>query len=50
MPRPEEFARTKIDELLNFCGWKVQDRNLLNLAAGRSTHGEAETVGVEIRG
>ena len=32
---PEELARIKIDELLAACGWIVQDRGQLYLAAGR---------------
>src|SRR5881392_3154236 len=40
MPSPEELARENIDKLLTACGWKVQDRKSINLAASR---------GVEIR-
>jgi type I restriction enzyme R subunit len=35
MPTPEEQAREKIDQLLDAAGWQVQDRNQLNLGAGR---------------
>ena len=33
MPTPEEQAREKIDHLLDAAGWRVQDRNQLNLGA-----------------
>src|SRR5882724_9870274 len=35
MPLPEELARQKIDALLQQCGWILQDRNTINLSAGR---------------
>ena len=35
MPTPEELARQKIDELLEQCGWAVQDKGGANLAASR---------------
>src|SRR5438093_3978011 len=35
MPSPEELAREKIDALLQQCGWILQDRNTINLSAGR---------------
>ncbi|MFC2016021.1 hypothetical protein ACFLUM_03725 [Chloroflexota bacterium] len=35
MPTPEEKARQKIDSLLKAAGWRVQDRNRLNLGAAR---------------
>jgi len=35
MPSPEEFAREKIDKLLTECGWKIQNRNTINLSAAR---------------
>jgi len=35
MPTPEQRAREKIDELLTAAGWRVQDRNELNLGAAR---------------
>ena len=38
--KPEESARKKIDALLELAGWKIQDFNELNLAAG---------VGVTVR-
>ena len=34
MPTPEEQAREKIDQSLEAAGWRVQDRNELNLGAG----------------
>lgn len=34
MPTPEALARQQIDALLTRCGWKVQDREGMNLAAG----------------
>ncbi len=34
MPRPEEIARERIDELLRQAGWEVQDFKKVNLAAG----------------
>ncbi|MGA9609735.1 MAG: hypothetical protein WBR21_22225 [Rouxiella badensis] len=33
MPTPEEFAREKIDALLTECGWTVQTKSQINLAA-----------------
>jgi type I restriction enzyme R subunit len=33
--KPEDLARQKIDAMLEEAGWVVQDRNRLNLAAGR---------------
>jgi len=33
--KPEEQARTRIDDLLEQAGWQVQDRKRLNLGAGR---------------
>jgi type I restriction enzyme R subunit len=33
MPAPEEEARERIDQLLDAAGWRVQDRNELNLGA-----------------
>ena len=33
MPTPEELARQKIDDLLAKCGWVVQARSQINLAA-----------------
>src|SRR5438552_2872846 len=35
MPSPEELAREKIDKLLTECGWIIQNRSTINLAAGR---------------
>jgi type I restriction enzyme, R subunit len=35
MPTPEQRARQNIDELLQQCGWIVQDRAEINLGAGR---------------
>src|SRR6266513_6027964 len=35
MPSPEELARETIDKLLTACGWKVQDRKSINLAAAQ---------------
>ncbi len=35
MPTPEELARQNIDAQLNACGWAVQDRQAMNLYAGR---------------
>ena len=35
MSSPEELAREKIDALLQQCGWILQDRNTINLSAGR---------------
>jgi type I restriction enzyme R subunit len=35
MPTPEEFARQKIDALLEQCGWAVQSRSGINLSAQR---------------
>src|SRR5881394_1508549 len=35
MPSPEELARENIDPLLASCGWKVQNRSNINLAAAR---------------
>src|SRR5213080_4911837 len=35
MPSPEELARENIDKLLTACGWKVQDRKSINLAAAQ---------------
>jgi type I restriction enzyme R subunit len=35
MPTPEELARQEIDALLGPCGWVVQDKNAVNLAASR---------------
>jgi type I restriction enzyme R subunit len=35
MPTPEELARQNIDAQLKACGWEVQDRNAINLYAGR---------------
>src|SRR5258707_5744419 len=32
---PEELARENIDKLLTACGWKVQDRKSINLAAAQ---------------
>ena len=37
---PEARARIRIDELLQICGWVVQDRAEINLSAG---------VGVAVR-
>jgi type I restriction enzyme R subunit len=34
MPTPEQQARENIDQLLEAAGWRVQDRNELNLGAG----------------
>jgi type I restriction enzyme R subunit len=33
--KPEDAARTRIDDLLKQAGWVIQDRNQLNLGAGR---------------
>src|SRR4030095_14707171 len=35
MPSPEELAREKIDALLHQCGWVLQKRSTINLAASR---------------
>ena len=35
MPDPEQLARQEIDALLGPCGWVVQDKNAVNLAASR---------------
>src|SRR5438046_2264859 len=35
MPNPEQLARKEIDALLGPCGWIVQDKNAVNLAASR---------------
>ena len=35
MQSPEEFAREKIDALLEQCGWIIQNRSTINLSAGR---------------
>jgi type I restriction enzyme, R subunit len=35
MQSPEELARENIDKLLTACGWKVQDRKSINLAAAQ---------------
>ena len=35
MPSPEEFAREKIDPLLQQCGWILQNRTTINLSASR---------------
>ena len=35
MPDPEQLAREKIDALLAPCGWAVQDKRAVNLAASR---------------
>jgi type I restriction enzyme R subunit len=35
MPDPEKLAREEIDVLLGPCGWVVQDKNAVNLAASR---------------
>ena len=35
MSSPEELARENIDQLLTACGWKVQDRKSINLAAAQ---------------
>src|SRR5438552_18728707 len=35
MPSPEELARENIDKLLTACGWNVQDRKSINLAAAQ---------------
>ena len=35
MPSPEELAREKIDKILADCGWIIQNRNTINLSAGR---------------
>jgi type I restriction enzyme R subunit len=35
MPTPEQCARQNIDDLLDKCGWIVQDRAEINLGAGR---------------
>src|SRR5262249_21403342 len=35
MPDPEKLAREEIDSLLGPCGWVVQDKNAVNLAAAR---------------
>jgi type I restriction enzyme, R subunit len=39
MPTPEQRARQNIDELLQQCGWIVQDRAEINLGAARSNAG-----------
>ena len=35
MPDPEQLARQEIDALLSPCGWMVQDKRAVNLAASR---------------
>src|SRR5213083_3279951 len=35
MPTPEEVAREKIDKLLGDCGWIIQNRGSINLAAAQ---------------
>ena len=35
MPTPEQLAREHIDHLLDAAGWQIQDREALNLGAGR---------------
>ena len=35
MPDPEQPARQEIDALLGPCGWVVQDKKAVNLAAAR---------------
>jgi type I restriction enzyme R subunit len=35
MPTPEEQARETIDQLLEAAGWRVQDREGLNLSVAR---------------
>jgi hypothetical protein len=35
MSSPEEFAREKIDALLQQCGWLLQSRSTINLSASR---------------
>ncbi len=35
MPTPEEKARIQIDQQLTDCGWVLQNRDELNLHAGR---------------
>ena len=35
MPTPEEQAQEAIDQLLDVAGWRVQDREGLNLGAAR---------------
>ena len=35
MPDPEQLARQEIDALLGPCGWVVQDKSAVNLAASR---------------
>src|SRR5947208_16626146 len=35
MPSPEELAREQIAKLLTACGWEVQDRKSINLAAAQ---------------
>ena len=35
MPDPEQLARQEIDALLAPCGWAVQDKRAVNLAASR---------------
>src|SRR5436190_7257574 len=35
MPDPEQLARKEIDALLGPCGWIIQDKNAVNLAASR---------------
>src|SRR5437588_11415575 len=35
MPSPEEFAREKIDALLQQCGWIIQNRSTINLSVSR---------------
>jgi type I restriction enzyme R subunit len=47
MPTPEEEARERIDQLLDAAGWRVQDRNELNLGAalGMAGRGFPLTMG-----
>src|SRR6059058_2584932 len=35
MPSPEELAREKIDKLLTYCGWTIQNRSTINFSAAR---------------
>jgi type I restriction enzyme R subunit len=35
MPEPEELARQEIDQLLEKCGWQVQDKSSVNLQSQR---------------
>jgi type I restriction enzyme R subunit len=35
MPDPEKVAREEIDKALDQCGWDVQDKGAVNLAASR---------------